>query len=163
VAYLTGEVLTEANIAALFTSGTYTPTLVGMVIGTGGTPTNSAKYTFVGFPAGGVLTVEGKIKFGTSGQTFPAATATISLPSGYSMIDTEALAPINAAVVFSDVSPVNVVRGAMQYSSATTVRLIAVSVSGSYTINGATGTTIPFTWASNDEIYYHFSVRCTGP
>lgn len=163
--YLTGQVLTQADIAALFTSGTYTPTLGNMVIGTGGTPTNSAKFTFVGFPAGGVLTVEGKIKFGTTGTTLPAASAeTISLPSGYAMIDaTDVLNELPSTVTFNDVSAVLPFKGILRPNSTTTVRLIHLAVSGSSIIPADVTATVPFTWAINDEIYYRFSARCTGP
>lgn len=162
--YLTGQVLSEADIAALFASGTYTPTLVGMVIGTGGTPINTAKWTFVGFPAGGILTVEGKIKFGTAGQTFPAATITASLPAGYAQINfADQYSHLVAAVTYTDVSPESTYQGCIRPASSTTVRFVTSIVSGTNIAHGGTGTTQPFTWASNDEIYYRFSARCTGP
>lgn len=145
-----------------FVNGTYTPTLVGMVIGTGGTPTNTANYTFVGTSAGGVLTVEGKIKFGTSGQTFPAATITASLPAGYSLIDTSTEAQIAGSVSFLDVGTQNY-KGFVLPSTATVVRFMVLTVSGTFIVPGATGTTTPFTWTSNDEIYYRYSARVTTP
>lgn len=162
--YLTGQVLSEADIAALFTSGTYTPTLGAMVIGTGGTPTNSAKFTFVGFPAGGVLTVEGKIKFGTAGQTFPAASAeTISLPAGYSLIETSTATATLSLVTFVDSSTGAVSYGAVFPNTATTVRPLISSVSGSFITAVDVAATTPFAWASGDEINYRFAARCTGP
>lgn len=163
MAYLTGQVLTQADIAALFTSGTYTPTLGAMVIGTGGTPTNTAKYTFVGFPAGGVLTVEGKIKFGTTGVTLPAgSTETISLPSGYAFIDTGTFCHLNCAVSLVDITG-GIYDGSLRTASTTTVSLfLKTFVAGGVNFDVLTATT-PFTWAINDEIYYRFSARCTGP
>lgn len=73
--------------AAGFVTGAYTPTLVGMAVGTGGSAMNVAEYSFCGdTPAGsiGQMTIEGYITFGTTGVTLPGATApTIQLPSGF--------------------------------------------------------------------------------
>ena len=86
--HLTGTALTQAEIDSWFVSGTYTPTLTNMAIGTGGTAINTASFTFAGFPAGGILCVEGKVVFGTAGQTFPGASnESISLPTGYTLVD----------------------------------------------------------------------------
>lgn len=167
MAYLTGQVLTEANIAALFTSGTYTPTLGNLAIGTGGTPINSAKYTFVGFPAGGVLTVEGAIKFGSTAPTLPAGSdETFSLPSGYALIDATGVgvADLNGRVSYYDVTGAVIFHGSLQVASSTTLYLRLPTVAGSYLqANVSLTATTPFAWAVNDEIYYRFSCRCTGP
>jgi hypothetical protein len=161
--YLTGQVITQADLAALFTSGTYTPTLGNLAIGTGGTPVNSAKYTFVGFPAGGVLTVEGRIKFGTSSVTLPAGSdETISLPSGYSIIETGVLEPV-CQINYIDDSTGAYVRGGLLVNSATTVKFVLWPIVATYeTLTVLTATT-PFTWAINDSIVYRFVCRCTGP
>lgn len=159
----------NANTAAIvlrapFVNGTYTPTLANMVIGTGGTPTNTASYTFVGAAAGGVLTVEGKVKFGTTGTTLPGASAeTISLPAGYSIIDTGALAELLSNIVYNDVTGGVNFKGTLYPASATTLSLLVTSVSGAQMTNAALTATIPFAWAINDEIYYKFAVRATGP
>lgn len=165
MAYLTGQILTQADIAALFTSGTYTPTLANMVIGTGGTPINTAKFTFVGFPAGGVLTVEGRIKFGTTGTTLPGASVeTISLPSGYALIDTSVDGALISQVVFQDVSAPGTERlGIIVPVTSTTVRPVMPTVTGSFLFRLSIDATNPFTWAINDEFYYRYQARCTGP
>lgn len=164
MAYLTGQVLTQADIAALFTSGTYTPTLANMAIGTGGTPTNTAKFTFVGFPAGGVLTVEGQIKFGTTGVTLPGASnESISLPAGYSMIYSNANSRLASVVQYLDVTGAIAVDGTIGPLTATTVIPYTPTVVGTTLQDVVLSSTAPFTWAVNDEIYYRFSVRCTGP
>lgn len=145
------------------TNGTYTPTLVGMVIGTGGTPIDTASFTFTGLPAGGTLTVEGKIKFGTAGTTFPAALSTIGLPTGYSLIDTDPLNDLSSSVTYNDVSASQPYKGQVRPNTTTTVRLVITNVSGTLIQLGPTSTILPFTWAINDEIYYKFTVRATGP
>jgi hypothetical protein len=163
--YLTGQVLSETDIANLFKSGTYTPTLVNLAIGTGGTPTNSAKWTFVGFPAGGVLTLEGMIKFGTTAPTLPGASEeSISLPAGYSMIDTGgSVASLSGQVSFYDVSAAGVFQGFAIALSATTFGLRWAQVTGTIIqVNNSLTLTTPIAWAINDEIHYRISVRCTG-
>jgi hypothetical protein len=164
VAYLTGQVLTQADIAALFTSGTYTPTLGNMAIGTGGTPTNTASYTFVGFPAGGVLTVEGSIKFGTTAPTLPGASVeTISLPSGYTMINTDINNLLMSQVIFNDVSAGAKNFGVLGSATTTTLTFYSSTVSGTLLTTSGITAAIPFAWAVSDEIFYRFSCRCTGP
>lgn len=164
--YLTGQVLSQADIAALFASGTYTPTLANLAIGTGGTPINSAKYTFVGFPAGGVLHVEGRIKFGTTSVTLPGASEeTMTLPTGYAMIDTTSTsANVNGQASFFFVGSAFVCQGFLVMITSTTVGFRVARVSGSnIQTNNAMTSTIPGTWAVSDEIHYRYSVRCTGP
>ncbi len=164
MAYLTDEVLTQADIAALFTSGTYTPTLANLAIGTGGTPTNSAKWTFTGFPAGGDLLVEGTIKFGTSGTTLPGASAeTISLPSGYSMIAAAGIFPMLGEVDYFDATAGLFYKGTIVSVTATTIGLYVPVVSGTVLVETALSATLPFAWAINDEIQYRYIARCTGP
>lgn len=164
MAYLTGEAITQADLAALFASGTYTPTLGSMVIGTGGSASNSAKYTFVGFPAGGELIVEGAIVFGTSGQTFPGAgTETFSLPSGYTLIDSTTSSIVAGWTSFVDSSAGSTIHGVLRPNSSTTMRLLVLSVTGTNLTVVDIASTVPFTWASGDQIYYRFVARCTGP
>lgn len=165
MAFLTGEVITQADLASLFTSGTYTPTLANMVIGTGGTPINSAKFTFSGFPAGGTLVVEGRIKFGTTGTTLPGASEeSMSLPAGYAMIDTtSSVAVLNGKVVLYDVTGTPFDSHLIMLTS-TTIGFRLPQVSGTnISSNTAMTATVPFAWAINDEIHYRYAVRCTGP
>lgn len=72
--------------AGVVQSGSYTPTLTSLVVGTGGT--NTADYTFVGGPNvgdKGLLAAQGKIVFGSSGATFPTVNSRIGLPSGFNL------------------------------------------------------------------------------
>jgi hypothetical protein len=63
-------------------SGSYTPTLTNMDVGTGGSADNSARYTY----AHGILNCSGTIVFGTSGTTFPGGSnEKIGLPSGFTI------------------------------------------------------------------------------
>lgn len=68
-------------------SGTWTPTLTGIAIGTGGTPLNIAAYTYVGGPNigdRGIMSARGQVRFGTTGVTLPAGIAIdLTLPTGF--------------------------------------------------------------------------------
>lgn len=167
--FVAGVALTAAELNVIVaavegSSGTYTPTLGNMVIGTGGTPTNTASYTFVGAAEAGILTVEGKIKFGSTAPTLPGASAeTISLPAGYSLIETDSLAELLSNVFYNDVSGSVNFKGTLYPASSTTLTLFVTSVSGSQITNAALTATVPFTWAINDEIKYRFAARATGP
>lgn len=165
MAHLTGTALTQAEIDSWFVSGTYTPTLANLAIGTGGSPTNTASFTFAGFPAGGILTVEGKIVFGTTAPTLPGASQeSISLPSGYSMILTDTSSGLAGTLLYVDVSAATLFDGLMAPLTATTVGLYVKTVSGTaIAVNSALTATVPFTWAINDEIRYRFVCRATGP
>lgn len=146
-------------------AGTYTPTLANLAIGTGGTPVNTASYTFVGGPAGGILTVEGRIKFGTTAPTLPGASSeTFSLPAGYSLTDPAAgLADLNGRVSYYDVTGALIIHGSLQAASASTVYFRLPTAAGSFQqLNIELTAANPFAWAINDEIYYRFSARATG-
>jgi len=144
-------------------AGSYTPALVGVVVGTGGI--NTADYTFVGSPEHGLLTIDGKIKLGTAGFTVPQTLTAVGLPPGYG-----AYAPISdvaqdflSEVAFYDVSAPEIVKGVARPSTGTTVRLVVLVVTGTKIVTGGTGPTAPFAWATGDEILYRFQVRGGGP
>ena len=70
-------------------SGTYTPTLSGCAIGTGGSATNTAQYAFVGgvgVGAMGIMYVSGLVTFGTTGATVPQSNPILSLPPGFNLV-----------------------------------------------------------------------------
>lgn len=91
----------SAATVARWEAAAYTPTLAGMVVGTGGGAQNAARYTYIGGPNVGdygCLMAEGRILFGTTGATLPGAGAeTISLPPGFDHALFIGLAPIGIA------------------------------------------------------------------
>ena len=145
-------------------TGTFTPTLTGAAIGTGGTPLNTADYTFVGGPKvgdHGEMIVDGIIQFGTSGQTFPATTTTVTLPSGFEFSSAIAgiVPPVGAAQYVDSSSGNNAFYGVVTYASTTTVRFLTLNASSTYLNIDSTATTKPFTWDSNDQIVYRYAIR----
>ena len=134
-----------------FAGTTYTPTLSGMAIGTGGSAANTATYRV----AYGILHVWGSVTFGTAGTTFPGATITVALPGSYTVSGYKSLMPVGR-VIFNDA-------GVHYYGEAatvsnTTVRFTVNNSSTTYTTQTATSTTVPFTWVAGDEILYSYSV-----
>lgn len=144
-----------AAINGSFAYGTYTPTLTGMVIGTGGSPFNQAEYQWVGGALvgdEGMLSIRGHIVFGTSGQTFPTA-PTFSLPSGFQFVTTgltdHTQIPIGWTYMTDSSTAANNRMGSVTPNSATTVRPFQ---SGWSAARATLTTTTPFTWASGDGI-----------
>lgn len=132
--------------------GSYTPTLAGMAIGTGGSAANTADWSF----SGGTLTVSGVITFGTSGTTFPGAVITASLPAGFTA--TSAAARPLGMCTFDDSGTAHL--GTVRGNTTTTVRFVALNAAGTYLTEVATSTTIPFTWGAGDQI--RWSATITG-
>lgn len=127
----------------------YTPTLVGMAVGTGGFNVSEYKYT------DGEYRQRGRIVFGTGGQTFPT-TPDILLPSGIALRpplrDNEFL--FGQATLFD--TGVAIARGFVGYTGAATDRVRitqnAATAGGSASIT----TTSPWTWGAGDAIEYDF-------
>lgn len=144
-------------VSGLFVTGTYTPTLSGMAIGTGGSAANTARLHY----ANGLLTVQGRIIFGTSGTTFPGSSITATLPSGYTA--TEFYAQFEQAIGFVTFRDDGVLsyNGVVWLDSTSTVRFMALDNASTYERVAATGTTIPFTWGAGDRITYQFSLIAT--
>lgn len=133
-------------------NGTYTPTLSGMAIGTGGSAANNAYYAW----SNGVLVVWGTVVFGTSGTTFPTS-PTLSLPSGFTASVVIGSLPIGTCTLIDN--------GTQTYwamtrlPSTTTVAIIVPTVSGSFLVHGGVTTTSPFTWAAGDSINWQATLR----
>lgn len=139
-------------IATAPLSDTYTPTLVGMVIGTGGSPLNTASYTY----ADGQLTVEGRIVFGTTGVTYPSTVSTVSLPSGFSTT-TGTGSTSYGLVTFLGGGGSN--PGTCSHHTTTQVRFLPINTSSTYALDATPSSTIPFAWAAGNSIVYQYSIR----
>ena len=137
----------------------YTPTIGGV---TGGSYTATGKYRRVG----DTLDCSAKIIWNTifTGGTTP----TISLPSGL-IVDTFKIVDDGSRISYGTASFRDV--GTDLYKGFVTVAGGSVSVypyaddapsSASSISNQIVSTTIPFTWANNDEIYVKFSVPILG-
>lgn len=140
----------------VWATGTYTPTLAGMAIGTGGGASNTAAFGY----AGGVLTVAGRIVFGTSGVTLPGAgDITVTVPSGFTMTSS-----VDVSTPIGDVSlgaAGAISPGVCWWNTSTTVRFLALNSAGTYLAVAAPASTVPATWVNGDTIRYSFSVPAT--
>jgi hypothetical protein len=139
--------------------GTYTPTLTGMAIGTGGGAVNSASWTFIGGPNLsdiGTMQWEWEMVFGTAGQTFPTQ-PTIALPAGFNLVNTSDTSFPIGRCLFIDVTASTASRyGTIAAHSASAVRPLINGISASIS---AMTTTTPFAWAASDEMLGSFTAR----
>lgn len=150
----------EARPLAEFASGSYTPSLTNLSIGTGGNPQNLAEYTYVGganVGQNGLLIAMGTIELGTSGTVGNAPT--LAMPTGFVLdLVSGSNNPIGAARL-SDVSTGANTRQALVYPSTTgTIRFIT---DGFGSTVGSITATSPFTWAAGDLIAWNFAARVT--
>ncbi len=155
----TGDYIDETWVDSVTTglntgtfSGTYTPTIQGMAVGTGGSANNTAYYSYVG----GILVVQGIIQFGTTGVTFPTA-PNIFVPSGFTA--SQPIAPNyatigHAAYVCSGTS----YHGYMTMVSQTIARPMLYTASGTYPGSANLGVAVPVTWVSGDYMRYSFTL-----
>jgi len=146
------------NSGSGYRSGTYTPPLTNVVVGTGGLAANTAYWNFDGL----FLTVSGYFTLGQSGAsltgiprfTFPAGFthfASTGTPGG---INT---APFGQATFYEDQGLTWVSR-MCKGSVAGTVAALYYSISGGNILLANPSATAPFTWGANDSIHYEYSI-----
>lgn len=157
VATLIADVATLDLTKAGFETGTFSPTLTNINIGTGGSALNSAIYHYVGGPNigdSGLLTVTGRITLGTSGQsvgTGPQAT----IPPGFS-IPAPVQTGANRYGVATLLTNANI--GFVQQAGATAVAFV-VGGAGSTYVTGTTITSaVPGTWGAGDALTYTYTI-----
>jgi hypothetical protein len=136
-------------------SGTYTPTLTGMVVGTGGSTYNSATFSY----ANGMLHVTGRLVFGTTGVTLPTGTIGVGPPSGFTIAPV-VVAVCPAGLCYMTAAGTGYV-GTVRAESASLMRFLASGTSATYETTVGTSGTIPGTWANGDSIGYQFTVPAT--
>ncbi len=137
---------------------TYTPTLAGVAIGTGGSATNTANYGY----AQGVLTIVGIIQFGTTAPTYPSTSHTITLPATFT--PAPAVAPNYAPVGTCQMVAGGVAAsGAVTLVSTTQVRCGVWNSSATYVSNNNlnSASNIPGTWTTGDYIRWTATIPGT--
>ena len=140
---------------AIVASGTYTPTLVNVAVGTGGT--NAASYRYVGQESttsgfrDGLLFLSGEIILGTSGFTVPSGSVTVSLPAGFQISPNySSFMQGGQCTMFKGGSGM---AGILRINSGTTLRILALTASGTTGLSHASpSATVPFNaaWAAGD-------------
>lgn len=152
---------TDAEVAALFSGfvvkATYTPTLTGMAIGTGGSAANGGYYTYIGGPSvgnAGIMHAEGRVIFGTSGTTFPTS-PTISLPAGFNFqTGSSSTNKINGSAAFNDSGAEY--DGVLKVSTVSTFKPMCHSAATAYLTPVNLTALIPFTFGAGDIIDWSF-------
>lgn len=134
-------------------SGSYTPALFGLTIGTGGTNTGLYRVS------GDIMTGWGRITFGTGASFFTQPASTLSLPTGWE--HPGGLGGVNrknavGTVTFIEAGGVDWPGDLWQWT-ATTLRFMARNTGASYQRASAPTSTIPFTWASGDSLDWAFT------
>jgi hypothetical protein len=137
-------------------SGTYTPTLSGIVLGTGGTPTNSGIYAAVYCGTYWQLHVEGYIRLGTTGESLGAGN-TISLPAGMTQVSANGT-PVGQ---WTGYEGTGFWQGSI-WLLGSTLRLMIQSTGGTYLSGSDLLATIPTTWNDNDEIWWSADLLVTN-
>ncbi len=136
----------------------YTPTLGGITIGTGGSE-NSAQYSY----SQGLLTISGTITLGTSGASVTSiASNTIDLPAGFT--PSPAITPNYLRVGWATMRAGAVsAEGLAVLLSTTQLRVYVLGASTTYAAGASLGTTVPGTWsgAANDFIRYQATIQGT--
>lgn len=131
-------------------SGTYTPTLVNMAVGTGGSALNTASWSY----ARKLLTIEGILVFGTTGTTFPSAAAeTIGLPTGFTL---DGNASTQVGMVTHTIGGSASI-GSVRIESSTTLRPLSFSTAAASVQAVDLTATVPGSWAAGDSMRYSIS------
>lgn len=131
----------------------YTPTLSGVVVGSGGT--NTATW----MQLGSTMHIYGNIVFGSSGQTFPTGTFTIALPSGWTSSEVDGT-PVGTARLRDSSVPATFPADLQIISGVLTV--LSTTASGTYTqYGGSPSATVPFgaAWASGDSVVWSATLQ----
>ena len=143
-----------SNWVLMSTNGSYTsytPTLTGITLGTGGV--NNGYWKIVD---GSQLSLRVRITLGTGGVL--TAAATISLPSGMTGVTETDQFQIIPAILRDTGTTVS--KGHVQLNSAGTVLTVyAEGASATYVSQVAPSATVPHTWAATDVIAFHGAVE----
>jgi hypothetical protein len=126
----------------------YTPTLTGMSIGNG---TIAAYWTQIGK----IVRVNLNIKLGTTSTV--SSNIVLTLPVTANAIHASTSRFPGPMVSFEDVSAFTWYAGLLQISSTTQATIVGLNTAGTYPINSTISSTVPFTWASTDNISIEFN------
>lgn len=145
----------QTEVDAVHTTATFTPTLGGITLGSGGT--NEARYHFVGdgpdVSDRGLLWIGGRIILGTSPTV--GSGPTITLPSGFELApiaNTQNIAPISSVKYSTGGVGGNL--GYFRWNSTTTLTFMVNDASTTYLSAALVTATVPVTWAAGGTFYY---------
>lgn len=156
-----GEVSLAELVAALgdFTEyvASFTPTLTGMAIGTGGSASNTAGYLYIGgsnVGDRGILCSWGAVVFGTSTPTYPTG-PTILLPAGFNFVNPSALRSLKGGIYFNDVNLSSNNRIGIPFMVNSNAMAPLRINDGGNSVSSLT-TSTPFIWQVGDSITWDY-------
>lgn len=158
---LIDEVNRLADQQARWEYDDYTPAIAGITLGTGGTPHNTAYYTYVGGgKAGekGILTLNGSVELGTTGEAvnFPS----FSIPDAFTPLahpSTGRPIVVGMGQVFDGGVATQVFALTAIHSSGTLSSKILTS-NATYVAPAEITTIVPITWANSDGLVWNASM-----
>jgi hypothetical protein len=128
----------------------YTPTLSGVAIGTGGAAANTASYRYID----GQVKVRGVITLGSSGASV-SGTIDVTLPSTATALRHPYQTYAGSGTLYDTSAGVNYYSFvAAANASVTDINIFFVGASG---VRGGTTASTPFVWAAGDSISYDFT------
>ena len=132
----------DNRVTAAHRSGTWTPSLTGMNIGSGGGAGLSASYAYTD----GILAIDVVAVMGSTGASVTGA-ITFTLPAGFvaSRVNASILAPLQVSMTAGGSFQV----GVAAVTSAGVVTIYAAT-GGAYVGRAATSATVPATWAAGN-------------
>ena len=144
--FTAGQVLTAAELNAISTFTSFTPTWTNLTVGTGGSALNEGQFTIVNK----ILYFRLRTVLGTSG--FSVGVATLTVPNGQTLESSPDTFQIPSVMVaFGDPGIANYL-GVATKVSATSIGFNAINAAGTYAATVPIGATVPFTWAAGDRI-----------
>lgn len=143
--FTAGQVLTAAELNAISTFTSFTPSWTGITAGTGAS--NTGQYSIVNK----IMYIRTKYTLGTGGSV--TATPTLTLPASASLAGSPSMTWIPSLAGVAVDLLVNSYTLAVLQASTTTIQIYAQTASGTYLTNTtAVSATVPFTFGSSDYI-----------
>lgn len=129
----------------------YTPTLSGVAIGTGGAAANTASYRYID----GQVKVRGVITLGTTTSSV-SGTMVVTLPVT-ALALRHPYQQYNGSATFYDTSAVQNYFAAPTANNASVTDINILSFYGANGLRAGTGASTPFVWAAGDSVSYDFT------
>ena len=148
--FVSGQILLASELNAAGAWTTFTPTLTGVNLGTGGT--NSGQYSVFNK----ILFMRGKFVLGTGGSV--TAGITIAMPTGTMAVSPTMQFQPNGSAVLTDSGVASYFAVGLQSTTSLLV-LYVVNSAGTYATAVTTSATVPFTWAVNDYCEWAFTIQ----
>jgi hypothetical protein len=143
--FTSGQVLTAAELNAIGTFTSFTPSWTNITLGTGSS--NTGQYSIVNK----IMFIRSKTVLGTGGSI--TGTPTLTVPNSQTLATSPTMLWLPSLMGVGIDAGVNSYPLAALYASTTTIQMYAQTASGTYLTNTSpVSATLPFTWGVNDYI-----------